>query len=365
MLYQAADLHLTPTVWKNMPSMQGDSYAALDQIVDICTGGGVVAPKGTALLISGDIFDKPKPDSESVGRFVTAMEKLKQCRVDVYIIQGQHEKADPPWGVALGAVTYVGDGKVFTIDVGNGKTYDAVSVVGFDYTNALDLKAKLKGTKKVDILMLHQMAKQAIDIEGQWDFDIDWVAKSVKLVLAGDYHAQLNIGRLWYPGATHLRNISETGAKYIIRVNTKNGMKPELIQLQARQIIEVRVATDDQLDEAVKTITDVDVDHTTPIEIAMPLVIARYSTEVKSVVARIEEACQSREFLLRLKPLVSDTEDVETEMPQADATLASCLDQIVEREKDPELHSFVSSLLATPETRNVLAETKQQLGIGE
>ena len=365
MLYQAADLHLTPTVWKDMPSMQGDSYAALDQIVDVCVSSG----KGTSLLICGDIFDKPKPDSESVDRFVKAMRRLRQGAVDVYVIQGQHEKADPPWAVALGAAVYVGDGSPFVVGVGNGKSYDKVSVVGFDYTNPATLKEKLKGVKQVDILLVHQMAKQALDIEGAWDFDVDWVGKKIKLVLAGDYHGFFNVGRLWYPGATHLRKIDEVGNKYFLQINvgTGKGQKFTVIphRLWTRPVIEVRVVTDEQLDAAVATIMDAKLeDDKRPKEIRQELVIARYSPDVKNVVARIEEACQKREFLLRLKPLVSDVQEEQTELPQAASTLNACLDAIVDRERDEELHTFVSFLLNAPDPRAVLVETKQRLGIG-
>lgn len=364
MLYVAADLHLSPTIWNNLPSLRGDSYAALDQIVDTC----VTAPAPSALLLCGDIFDKPKPDSESVERFRAAMDRLRDAGVKVYAIQGQHEKADPPWATALGAAHYVGNGVPFNLDVANGTgTCDKPSVIGLDYTSSADLKQKLKETlkqvKKLDILMLHQMAKQAIDIDGAWNFDIEWVKKGVKLVLMGDYHEHLNVGRLWYPGATHMRNIGEVGPKYFLRINTPD-MTVEPIVLQTRPVLEVRAVTEDQLSEAVAEIMDFGEPQVRE-EIATPLVIARYAPSVRDVVPRIEEACQSRGFMLRFKTLVSDAKQGESELPQSDATLQGCLDQLVNRDDDEQLHSFVSSLLTAPDTKTVLDETKQQLGIGE
>jgi len=359
MLYVAADLHLAPQVWKNMPSMRGDSYAALDQIVDVCCRGG----KQTSLVLCGDIFDKTHPDSQSVDRFRIAMDNLRAHAVDVYVIQGQHEKADPPWASALGAAKYIGDGKPVKLDIGDDGTYQTLTVVGHDYTNTVDLKKWLKSVKKADILFLHQMAKQAIDIDGAWDFDIDWVNKGVKLVIAGDYHEILNVGRLWYPGSTSIGNITETNKRHFLQVNSKD-LSVTPIQLTSRQLIEVRAANEDQLTEAVATITDTEVALDKPDEIATPLVIARYAPGVKDVVSRIELACQDRAFLLRLKPLVDDVEQEATEMPTADATLQACLDALVNRDQDEELHAFVSSLLASSDTRAVLNETKQQLGIG-
>jgi len=352
-LFQAADLHLTPTIWKDMPSMQGDSYAALDQIVAVCTAEGSKA----TLLLSGDIFDKSRPDSESVERFRMAMDRLSVNGVQVYAIQGQHEKADPPWATALGSVTYVGDGTPFEVD--------GLRIVGLDYTNSPDLQKTLKGLKKVDLLMIHQMAKQAIDIEGAWNFDIDWVNKSVKLILAGDYHGFLNVGRLYYPGATHFRKIDEIGNKCFLRVDPSD-LSVEPQELWTRPVLQVRVINDEQLDEAIKAIMDADpYAEDRPEEIKQPLIVARYSPNVQSVVPRVEEACLKRSFLLRLKPLVGDAQDdTHTELPQAAATLHGCLDAIVDRGTDEELHSFVSALLDAEDSRLVLEETKQRLGIG-
>jgi len=353
-LFQAADLHLTPTIWKDMPSMQGDSYAALDQIVAVCTAEGSKA----TLLLSGDIFDKSRPDSESVERFRMAMDRLSVNGVQVYAIQGQHEKADPPWATALGSVTYVGDGTPFEVD--------GLRIVGLDYTNSPDLQKTLKGLKKVDLLMIHQMAKQAIDIEGAWNFDIDWVNKSVKLILAGDYHGFLNTGRLYYPGATHFRKIDEIDDKFFLRVETAPKLKVIPQRLWTRPVLQVRAINDDQLDESIKLIMDANLKEADrPTEIELPLVVARYSPNVKDVVPRIEEACLKRSFLLRLKPLVGDAQDdTHTELPQAAATLHGCLDAIVDRGTDEELHSFVSALLDAEDSRLVLEETKQRLGIG-
>lgn len=360
MLFMAADLHLSPTIWADQPSIRGDAYASLDQIVStVCSKAG----KQTSLILCGDIFDKPKPDSESVARFVAAMNRLRENAVDVYVIQGQHEKADPPWAAALGAAKYVGDGKPFTIHNGNGKTYDDVTVIGYDYTSAADLKEKLAAVKKVNLLLLHQMARQAIDVEGQWEFDIDWIHKNVGLVLAGDYHGHLNVGRLWYPGATHMRAIDETGPKYFLHINTKKELSVEPIQLQTRQIVQVRAINEDQLAEAVKSITDTKVERRAE-EIATPLVIAYYSPDVPSVVPRLVEACLSRKFLLRSKVIVADAQCVETPLPQADATLQACLNHFVSRETDEQLHSFLLALLQAKTPRTILDDTKKSLGIG-
>ena len=78
----------------------------------------------------------------------------------------------------------------------------------------------------------------------------------------------------------------------------------------------------------------------------------------------ITHRCHKREFLLRLKPLVSDVQEEQTELPQAAATLNACLDALVDRGQDEELHTFVSSLLNAPDPRMVLGDTKQRLGIG-
>jgi DNA repair exonuclease SbcCD nuclease subunit len=360
MLFMAADLHLTPLIWNDQPAICGDAYAALDQIVDRVALCG----KGSALILGGDVFDKQKPDSQSVARLVRALSRLKERAIDVFVIQGQHEKADPPWTTALGIAKYVGDGKPFKFANGNGETYDELTIVGLDYSNAADLKERLKRVERADILILHQMAHQAMNLEGAWDFDIDEISKGVWLVLAGDYHTQLNVGRLWYPGATHMRKVDEVGSKYFLEIKTAGSeLKVEPIQLATRQVIEVRVVNDDQLEEAVKTITSVKVEPR-PEEIATPLVIAKFVGDVKSVVPRLVEACLSRKFLLRLKTLVEGPQQEAAPLPTAGATLHECLNHFVNREADAQLYGFMSDLLRIPETRGVLEGVKKQLGIG-
>lgn len=356
MIYAAADLHLSPLIWQDMPSLYGDSYAALSQIVEICAASG----KGTTLLLCGDVFDKSKPDSDSIAKFVNAMARLRGIGINVYAIQGQHEKASPPWADAVDSASYVGDGVPFVIYDGKAK----VSVIGFDCTSTTDLQAKLNTVEKVDILLLHQMAKQAIDIEGEWEFDIDQIHKNIKLVIAGDYHEQMNVGRLWYPGATHLRKINESGPKYILKIDPKD-LSVTPVALKTRQLVEINIVTEAQLDDAVKTIMDCTQESDRPTEISIPLVIARYSSGVKDVIPRIEDACHKRGFMLRTKSVVADDDEyVEMTMPQASTTLLSCLDSVIDREQDADLHSFALSLLQSNEPRRVLQETKEQLGIG-
>jgi hypothetical protein len=85
---------------------------------------------------------------------------------------------------------------------------------------------------------------------------------------------------------------------------------------------------------------------------------------VDSVIPRLVEACLSRGFLLRLKVLVGDGQTLDAPLPQADATLQSCLEHFVDKEADAQLYGFASDLLSSKEPREVLERAKKELGIG-
>ena len=71
-----ADLHLAPLTWQDQPDVRGDSYAAWMMVVNYCVNANV-----DALIIGGDIFDKARPDSESVEAFETGMDILARNAV--------------------------------------------------------------------------------------------------------------------------------------------------------------------------------------------------------------------------------------------------------------------------------------------
>lgn len=373
MIVFAADLHLTPLIWQNMSALTYDAYRAFQQIVDYC-----VQEKASTLIIGGDIFDKPKPDSLSVTTFVDGMRALEQAGTDVFAIQGQHERADPPWACLSDTVQCVGGGELIEIE-DEGVT---LTFRGYDNAPAEVMKQTVKGMDPVpDILVVHQLAKQMVPFEGSWDFDAKWAPKEVKLILAGDYHIKSNDKKLYYPGSTHMRDATEIGEHYFITVKpvtetvTKGRGKKKTTEtkwagkfdvgferLIGRRTIELRVNHTDDVETALAALTN-DAPATAAVDSELPpLVYLKYNPQVEDALERVTAVCQEKGYFLRTKTTVGGTEVVEG-VPQLGAvTLEECLSRVVDRDKEPEFFSFALSLL-TSDARTALDAVKAQFNL--
>lgn len=82
-----SDLHLGKRV--NGFSMLEDQRAILDQILDICG-----EEQAEAVLLAGDIYDKPVPPAEAVSLFDSFLTGLAGMQVPVFIISGNHDSAE-------------------------------------------------------------------------------------------------------------------------------------------------------------------------------------------------------------------------------------------------------------------------------
>lgn len=82
-----SDLHLGKRV--NEFSMLEDQVYILNKIVNI-----IDAEKPAAIILAGDIYDKPIPPAEAVELFDDFLYKLSQRNMKVFIISGNHDSAE-------------------------------------------------------------------------------------------------------------------------------------------------------------------------------------------------------------------------------------------------------------------------------
>ncbi len=354
MIVFAADLHLAPLIWQDQPDVTDDAYYAWSQIVDYC-----LKTKPSALVLGGDVWNRSRPDPDSVIRFVRSIDVLAAIGVDIFAIQGQHERATPPWTAVHTAIRYIGDGQLVRVtdpDIGK------FTMRGFDCQSTSSIRDAMKASGVAcDVLVVHQLARQVLNIEGAWDFDETWVPAKVKLILAGDYHEPVNAGRLYYSGSTHMRSIDERTPRSFITIG--KGFKVTRQPLKQRAVIEVLVLDEHQLEEAEAAVAAYKAGKL-PIVIDTPVVYARISADVPNVVDRLKAACEASKAVLKTKIVGGGTEVVEDiQLPEGEITLETCLNQALDREQDPELHSFVLALLRAKEPRTVCDETRAKIGI--
>ncbi len=86
-LLHLADLHLGKRV--NGFSMIEDQYYILQQILKIAEEKAV-----QAVLLCGDIYDKPVPSEEAVGLFDWFLTELKERKLPVLLISGNHDSGE-------------------------------------------------------------------------------------------------------------------------------------------------------------------------------------------------------------------------------------------------------------------------------
>ena len=82
-----SDLHLGKRVYEF--SMYEDQKYILKQILEIAG-----EQKANAVLISGDVYDKPIPPAEAVQLFDDFLTALSDRKVPVYVISGNHDSAE-------------------------------------------------------------------------------------------------------------------------------------------------------------------------------------------------------------------------------------------------------------------------------
>ncbi len=86
-LLHIADLHAGKTLGR--VSRNPDLHYALEQVISFCRGSSV-----DLLLVAGDVFDKANPDNESKELIFEFFLKLRELKVEVVVIAGNHDSYD-------------------------------------------------------------------------------------------------------------------------------------------------------------------------------------------------------------------------------------------------------------------------------
>jgi DNA repair exonuclease SbcCD nuclease subunit len=249
----AGDLHLSHFIWSNARQVVGDSQFGFSQVVDKAISYGV------PLILTGDVFDSVKPDSQLVEFFRSEMERLRRANIVCYAIQGNHDRQVMPWYCAASDwPIHVGDARPFEIGgfVIQGLDY-AVRDVIEEQMAKLAVQARLP-----DILLLHQACRQFIRFNGAWNFDTDWIPAGVRLACVGDLHAflqgtALHGCQVWYSGATHAREWPQTGPKACCLVDTELGVTR--VPIVARDFTKMTLeagTTDQEVQNALQGLQD-------------------------------------------------------------------------------------------------------------
>ena len=110
-LLHLSDLHLGKRV--NEFSMLEDQEYILEEILRVLDG-----EQPDAVLIAGDVYDKPVPPAEAVQLFVKFLTKLAAKNTQTFLISGNHDSSER---LAVGARVVGGGGiPIFPVFGGGG-----------------------------------------------------------------------------------------------------------------------------------------------------------------------------------------------------------------------------------------------------
>jgi DNA repair exonuclease SbcCD nuclease subunit len=364
MFISCSDLHLREDFSASLPEVRRDAYSSWERIYSYA-----IDERASALVLVGDIFDGP-PSSLDVAMFLKGVAKLKEAEVRVYAIQGQHGRAKLPW-TSVDPYAWVID--LNLVDEPH-MIEEGVYLSGYDTLPPDELQQKLskrKRSDKTNVMALHQLAKGCIpDIEGHqnWDYDPDWMPKSVRLVLLGDYHDQWSVYTNdgftlhIYHGSTWMRSITERADKRFLRVELQpdGSFNVLSVRLPTRNFSEISIWTVTQLAQALRTLSNL------PNE---TLVKITYDPDIHD----LEQSCRKAvphgvRVHFYFKPISKEAISVDSYDIEKlrQLSLTGCLDAMVSRDTEAELHSFLYALLEQHDTAEVLEHARIRLfGSGE
>lgn len=287
----ASDLHLELCAWKDRPTLWGDSYFALRQIVDAAIDHEL---EFVALL--GDIFNVKLPDAHTVAFAYRQIQRLREAGVHVYFIQGQHELVRMttwmgvhPWPMHMHRQV---------VELGGRAVY------GLDWLPAGSIQAELdKIPQSAEALFAHQVWQDFHGSKVQGECRFSDVPGHVRLLATGDFHKHIlqqhdNRSRpmlVGSPGATCMQSINEQPDKYMFFFN--DDLSLNSVELETRRVRHMRVEHAAQLDEL---LAPENVDYFTEPQRAVPehigtnILRVTYNDTIPEVYARLQAAFRGK-----------------------------------------------------------------------
>jgi len=280
----AADLHLSDSIWANYPSLRGDSFYALSQVIELAR------KNGCPLVLAGDnleLLRSTSLTSSTVSAVNSSIETMRQAGLPLYFIDGQHDMAKPPWLSAINPwATNVSDHE-FVIA---GRKW-----FGLSYREGSFLASSLSSLPRdIECLVTHQ---RWAEFEGG-SFSQGRITSllkanlNLKLFISGDLHKfkaiEIEKCLCLSPGATHKRAVNEPNKHYVFGLS--NSFEATQFKLKSRPVVEVVIGSQDHwivvkaklrslLTEASERAVAIGI----PVTVAVPMLIIEDQANVGAV----------------------------------------------------------------------------------
>lgn len=231
-----------------------DRYAAGHALVDYA-----IKHQVPAILNGGDTLDVTRPSSKAVSQLKEIHNKLVKAKIPMYVVQGNHDRVDPPWYNLFDAhpefgVQLIG-GRTVEIAIGTKK----YTLAGIDEKPKDQLIKAIEEVKHADILLLHASVQEWIGFPSATALSLqDDIPKNrFRLVVIGDTHIhdyrELEDGTAFLsPGAIENGTKAEPREFHITRLGST--LQYDTVPLPTRPVVDVYARTDDELKAADKTL---------------------------------------------------------------------------------------------------------------
>lgn len=329
-LLHTSDNHLRERQYSS--TQRGEDFTkAFNQVVDIAISTSV-----KAILQAGDLLDSKSPSSKSMVDLAKAHHRLRKAGIPMYVVEGDHDKAEPHWVDAMkaygidetpsdGGLVILRD-KLVTVP-GTKITIYGQDFIGKTKERFLEIRDTLP---KADILLWHTMVKEFAGFFGEQAVSIDELpTDNYRLIALGDVHVCDYKRRgdclIGYPGSTELGKQDEPLMKTISLIDIPDAgpiPDPQLIPILTRLVKVYRLMKDE---DVVRVLTELE-------ECAdkFPIILGRYDSRIPDVVKRIHAKVDPEKCIIRLQPLPQiDLPNCEDNTPVENRDLASFLPEFL------------------------------------
>jgi hypothetical protein len=317
--------------------------------------------------MGGDIFDKQRPDSDSVLQFANYMRIMEKENIPVYYVQGDHDYSTTPWPNAISQWPIHISEQV----IGVGSNY---TVAGLDYQSRAKLKDKLAEVPQADFLVTHQAWAEIQGI-GHTEGSLADV-KHVNFLLTGDYHVadhwlheRADGTKLiaYSPGSTCMQSINERPEKSFIEVcidEEFGNFVFNRIPLITRPFYKFSITTNDELNafcrHDFKSMAEYYSAATARYEaISKPLMRIQHLDSIPDAHGRISDATKDQ-FHLFIEPK-HEVEEITINFEEApDGAFETLLDACLTLSESEENYNDVRRLLLSRDRALELKEMREE-----
>lgn len=275
------------------------------------------------LLDTGDFFNSSRPSASVIQMATQLNQVLKKHKIAMLTVTGNHDWSSPTWLQVLFPDADPADFGIIPMD-DRRVTVDEFVYQGIRPYSPSGYRANEAAIKEqcqgADVVLMHAtvngIVECGVDPERMLDLTELPYAPGVKLIALGDLHYFGFISHrgclVGYPGSSEMNSASEPTLKVLplLRLTDKAAQIEDTVPLRIRPFFSATIRTEEDAD---KLLTDLK-----PVADQHPVVIAKFSRDVPTVMSRTYALLDPQRAIIRFEPLPSREENERERAAAAD-----------------------------------------------